>query len=118
MIFATAFVLFEVLVFGRHPHEVTRLAISLLSCVAVFSTVHCWMNSLTAHSVVFVSMLTTIVWKTSGLIKEMEAPEQQQHATRLMRRGAGNDIQSRDCSRPLIPSSCSMCGRWLCTLGA
>lgn len=69
MLYATAFVMHQLIICNK-PSEVTfQRSVMLAIAVLLFSVVHCILNDLNLHSLVFASMITYIARRTSKMIK-------------------------------------------------
>lgn len=90
MIFATAFVLQQLLTFNRTFKESFSITAILSTAVIGFSILHCKINDLNVHSAVFASMVLFIAYRVSALTKQMKNPALQRHAGNLARYGGGN----------------------------
>lgn len=90
MIFATAFVLQQLLTFNRTFKESRSITAILSTAVIGFSILHCKINDLNVHSAVFASMVLFIAYRVTALTKQMKNPALQRHAGHLARYGGGN----------------------------
>ena len=89
MLFATAFVLQQLLTFDRSVQEARKLSTWLWAALLAFTAVHCLLNNLVLHSIVFASMILFIGFKTYGTIQGMTNRDRKRRAQQMSRIGAG-----------------------------
>ena len=90
MIFATAFVLQQLLTFNRTFKESVSITAIISTAVIGFSILHCKINDLNIHSAVFAGMVLFIAYRVTALTKQVKNPALQRHAGNLARYGGGN----------------------------
>ena len=89
MLYATAFVMHQLIACNHPSEEAFPRSTMLAGAVLLFSVIHCRVNDLNLHSLVFASMITYIALNTSKLIKKVEDRGWQRQAQRWVRFGSG-----------------------------
>ena len=87
MLYATAFVMHQLIVCNNPSREAFQRSVMLALAVLLFSVIHCIVNDLNLHSLVFASMIAYIALKTSKMIKNVEDRDWQRRARRKVRIG-------------------------------
>lgn len=72
MLYATAFVIHQLIICNKPSEEAFQRSVMLAVAVLLFSVIHCVVNDLNLHSLVFGSMITYIALRTSTMIKNIE----------------------------------------------
>ena len=95
MLYATAFVMHQLITCNHPPAESSQRSAMLAVAVLLFSVIHCVLNDLNLHSLVFASMIAYIAVNTSKMISSVQDRDWQRQARRWVRFGSGRFSQSR-----------------------
>ena len=80
MLYATAFVMHQLIARNSPPQESFQRSATLGVAVLLFSVIHCMINDLNVHSLVFASMIIYIALETSKMIKSVKSREWRRRA--------------------------------------
>lgn len=89
MLYATAFVMHQIIIHNQLSQEIFRRSMMLAVAVLSFSVIHCILNDLNLHSLVFASMIIYIAIRTSEMIKNTKNRDWRDNARKRARIGSG-----------------------------
>ncbi|KAL8780369.1 MAG: hypothetical protein Q9194_000932 [Teloschistes cf. exilis] len=96
MLYATAFVMHQITIHNQLPEEIFRRSMMLAVAVLFFSVIHCILNDLNLHSMVFASMIIYIAMRTSQMIKNIKNRDSRNKARKRTRLGSAQRAAEED----------------------